>query len=233
MICKKKSITTTETYYILHSIEISAYMNRGTSLITYATRIRALLASAGLMSPSPAHVHNWEKSRFRRNVFEGRSRLGEVCCSEVDVRAQQVRSRLSLSLSLALAPVFLFLDAFAIGFDNARLSTARQREAAVAAARRPALVRRSRSVDLRNTPETRASSRLASRRGALTRSHARSCTDLENGRNESAGSQTTFLRLRRTARQVFAPERMREKESGRTEREVSSLTRYVVMLKCD
>jgi len=142
-------------------------------------------------------------------------------------------ARDSLSLSLALAPVFLFLDAFAIGFDNARLSTARQREAAVAAARRPALVRRSRSVDLRNTPETRASSRLASRRGALTRSHARSCTDLENGRNESAGSQTTFLRLRRTARQVFAPERMREKESGRTEREVSSLTRYVVMLKCD
>ena len=142
-------------------------------------------------------------------------------------------ARDSLSLSLALAPVFLFLDAFAIGFDNARLSTARQREAAVAAARRPALVRRSRSVDLRNTPETRASSRLASRRGALTRSHARSCTDLENGRNESAGSQTTFLRLRRTARQVFAPERIREKESGRTEREVSSLTRYVVMLKCD
>jgi len=164
-------------------------------------------------SRSPARVHNWEKSRFRRNVFEGRSRPGEVRCSEVDVRTQQVRAR----LSLALAPVFLFLDAFAIGFDNAaRLSTARQR-------RRPAPS----PIAKRRPPKYARDTRLASRMLSLARSLVHGFRD---DRNESAGSRTTFLRLRRGAPSF----RFRGRESSEKEEEkLASPTRRVVTLKCD
>jgi len=174
-------------------------MNPGTSPITYATRIRALLASAGLMSPSrsPAHVHNWEKSRFRRNVFEGRSRPGEVCCSEVDVRAQQVRSRLSLSLSLSLSLLsFSFWtrsrSASITPRDFRRRGSERQwwpqRAVQLSFADREASTS---EIRPRHAPRL-ASPRVASCRDALARTHARSCTDLETAVTRAPEAKRPF-----------------------------------------
>lgn len=120
--------------------------------------------------------------------------------------------------SLALAPVFLFLDAFAIGFDNAaRLSSARPR---------PALS----PIAKRRPPKYARDTRLVSPRVRVARRSRSLVHGFRDSRNESAGSRTTFLRLRRGSPSFRF--RGRERPAGEKEKRASRMRR-VVTLKCD
>lgn len=105
-----------EYSYIVSKLEL-VIKSRG---VSGYTRIRAPLASAG-------------RVLVRRRVSTiGKNRGSVGTCSRAEAGLERFAAARSMSGrnkcardSLALAPVFLFLDAFAIGFDNAaRLSTA-------------------------------------------------------------------------------------------------------------
>lgn len=140
-------------------------------------------------------------------MFEGRSRRGSLQRGRCP-GATSALETLSLSLSLLSFSFWTRSRSASITPRDFRRRGGGGR-----------LFRRSRSDDLRNTPET---TRLASRR---SRSLACSLVHgFRDGRNESAGSRTTFLRLRRGARQLFAPEGEKEKlaDAARSDAQVRS-----------